>query len=117
MLRQRVITALILAGALIATLLFAPFPVQAMLFALVAAAGGWEWAALVGAQTALSRALYAAVIPLLCGALCLLCYACCAVYLAEQCRSRWVDLVADVRAVLWQCSWDRKVPRGGNFSL
>ena len=50
MLRQRVITALILAGALIATLLFAPYPAQAMLFALVAAAGGWEWAALVGAQ-------------------------------------------------------------------
>ena len=45
MLRQRVITALILAGALIATLLFAPYPVQAILFALVAAAGGWEWAA------------------------------------------------------------------------
>ena len=36
MLRQRVITALILAGALIATLLFAPYPAQAMLFALVA---------------------------------------------------------------------------------
>lgn len=69
MLRQRVITALILAGALIATLLFAPYPLQAILFALVAAAGGWEWAALVGAQSALSRAIYAAVIPLLCGAL------------------------------------------------
>ena len=69
MLRQRVITALILAGALIATLLFAPYPAQAMLFALVAAAGGWEWAALVGAQRALSRALYAGITPLLCGAL------------------------------------------------
>ena len=42
MLRQRVITALILAGALIAALLFAPYPAQAMLFAAVAAAGGWE---------------------------------------------------------------------------
>ena len=69
MLRQRVITALILAGALIATLLFAPYPVQAMLFALVAAAGGWEWAVLVGAQRALTRALYAGITPLLCGAL------------------------------------------------
>ena len=57
MLRQRVITALVLAGALIATLLFAPYPVQVILFALVAAAGGWEWAALVGAQGALSRAI------------------------------------------------------------
>ena len=69
MLRQRVITALILAVALIAALLFAPYPAQAMLFAAVAAAGGWEWAALVGAQVAFSRAAYAAVIPLLCGAL------------------------------------------------
>ena len=69
MLRQRVITALILAGALIATLLCAPYPAQAMLFSLVAAAGGWEWAALVGAQRALSRTLYAAIIPLLCIAL------------------------------------------------
>ena len=69
MLRQRVITALILAGALIVTLLFAPFPVQAILFALVATAGAWEWAALVGAQAALFRAVYAAIIPLLCSAL------------------------------------------------
>ena len=69
MLRQRVITALILAVALIAALLFAPYPGQAMLFAAVAAAGGWEWAALVGAQVAFSRTAYAAVIPLLCGAL------------------------------------------------
>ena len=69
MLRQRVITALILAGALIATLLFAPYPAQAVLFALVAAVGGWEWAALVGAQKAFSRAFYAVIIPLLCFAL------------------------------------------------
>lgn len=69
MLRQRVITALILAGALIATLLFAPYPVQAMLFALVAAAGAWEWAALVGSKGVLSRVFYAAIILLLCVAL------------------------------------------------
>ena len=69
MLRQRVITALILAGALIVTLLFTPFPVQAILFALVATAGASEWAALVGAQGTLFRAAYAAIIPLLCIAL------------------------------------------------
>ena len=69
MLRQRVITALVLAGALIATLVFAPYPAQAMLFSLVAAAGAWEWAALVGSKGVLSRVLYAAIILLLCGAL------------------------------------------------
>jgi phosphatidate cytidylyltransferase len=69
MLRQRVITALILAGALIATLVFAPYPAQAMLFSLVAAAGAWEWAALIGSKGVLSRVFYAAIILLLCGAL------------------------------------------------
>ena len=69
MLRQRVITALILAGALIATLVFAPYPAQAMLFSLVAAAGAWEWAALVGSKGVLSRVFYSAIILLLCSAL------------------------------------------------
>lgn len=66
MLRQRVITALILAGALIGTLIFAPFPVQAILFALVATAGAWEWATLVGARAVLQRCVFAAGVPLLC---------------------------------------------------
>ena len=66
MLRQRVITALILAGALIGTLIYAPFPVQAILFALVATAGAWEWATLVGARTVLQRCVFAAGVPLLC---------------------------------------------------
>ena len=66
MLRQRVITALILAGALIATLLFAPYPVQCVLFAAVASAGGWEWSALAGARSTRARLAYTAVVPLLC---------------------------------------------------
>ena len=66
MLRQRIITGLILAGALLATLAYAPHPLQALLFALVAAAGAWEWAGLVGAKTAAQRAGFAMVVPLLC---------------------------------------------------
>ena len=66
MLRQRVITALILAGAFIATLLFAPYPAQCVLFAAVASAGGWEWSALAGARSTPTRLAYTAVIPLLC---------------------------------------------------
>ena len=65
MLRQRVITALIIVGAFVAVLLLAPFPVQALLFALVALAGAWEWSALAGCQSMLARAAYAAVVPLL----------------------------------------------------
>jgi len=66
MLRQRVITALMLAGAFIATLLFAPYPVQCVLFAAVASAGAWEWSALSGARSTPARLAYTAVIPLLC---------------------------------------------------
>jgi len=62
MLRQRVTTALILAGALIATLLYAPYEVQAVLFGLVACAGAWEWGALVGARTSTQRLAF--VLPL-----------------------------------------------------
>jgi phosphatidate cytidylyltransferase len=43
----------------------APFPVQALLFALVAFAGAWEWSALAGCQSALARAAYAVVVPVL----------------------------------------------------
>ena len=66
MLRQRVITALMLAGAFIATLLFAPYPVQCVLFAAVASAGAWEWSALSGARSTPARLAYTAGIPLLC---------------------------------------------------
>ena len=66
MLRQRIITGLILAGALLATLAYAPHPLQALLFALVATAGAWEWAGLAGAKTAGQRGVFAVVVPLLC---------------------------------------------------
>ena len=69
MLRQRVITALVLAGAFVAILALAPFPVQSLLFALVASAGAWEWAALVGARSVILRLAYTVVIPILCFAL------------------------------------------------
>ncbi len=66
MLRQRIITGLILAAALLATLAYATHPLQALLFALVAAAGAWEWAGLVGAKNAAQRGAFAVVVPLLC---------------------------------------------------
>ena len=62
MLRQRIITSLILAVALVGTLTYAPYAVQAALFALVATAGAWEWATLVGARTAWQRCAFAAAV-------------------------------------------------------
>lgn len=65
MLRQRVVTALIIIGGFVAILVLAPFPVQALLFAFVALAGAWEWSSLVSCQSVLARIAYAAVVPLL----------------------------------------------------
>ena len=73
MLRQRVVTALILAAGFIAVLLFAPFTVQAAVFGCIAAAGAWEWAALAGWRSAWARALYAAIFLGLCAGLWVFC--------------------------------------------
>ncbi len=66
MLRQRVITGLLLVFAFLATLVFAPLSVQAVLFALVATAGAWEWANLVGLRSVAVRLLYMSVVPAAC---------------------------------------------------
>ena len=66
MLRQRVITGLLLVFAFLVTLVFAPLSVQAILFALVATAGAWEWANLVGLPSVAARLLYMSVVPAAC---------------------------------------------------
>jgi phosphatidate cytidylyltransferase len=66
MLRQRVITGLLLVFAFLATLVFAPLRVQAVLFALVATAGAWEWANLVGLRSVATRLLYMSFVPASC---------------------------------------------------
>jgi len=66
MLRARVITALILAGAFIATLLLASFPLQALIFCLVATGGAWEWSNLVGLRAPVPRLLFTIMLPAFC---------------------------------------------------
>ena len=66
MLRQRVMTALVLAAAFLATLLLAPFPVQAIIFAAVASAGAWEWGNLVVIRSSMGRLAFAASVSLAC---------------------------------------------------
>ena len=58
MLRQRVITGVILAGAFLAAVLFLPLEVVAVIFGAVSAAGAWEWSGLSGMKTPVGRALY-----------------------------------------------------------
>lgn len=64
MLRQRVITALLLAGAFLSGVVYLPLPVVAAAFALVIALGAWEWAPLAGFKSAVARTLYAVSMPL-----------------------------------------------------
>ena len=66
MLRQRVMTALVLVAGFLATLLLAPFPVQAAVFATIASAGIWEWSNLVGIRSPIGRLLYTSMLPLAC---------------------------------------------------
>ena len=58
MLKQRVITALIMAGLFLAAVVFLPLPALAVAFGLVVAAGGWEWSRLAGWQSPLTRSVY-----------------------------------------------------------
>lgn len=66
MLWQRVMTALVLVVAFLATLLLAPFPIQALVFAAVASAGAWEWSNLVVIRSAIGRLMFASLVPLVC---------------------------------------------------
>jgi phosphatidate cytidylyltransferase len=62
MLRQRVITALAMAGLFLAGIFFLPLAALAVAFALVVAAGAWEWAPLAGLRGAALQALYALLV-------------------------------------------------------
>lgn len=62
MLRQRVLTALLMAGLFLAGVYFLPVPVLAVVFAIVVALGAWEWASLVGLRGAAGRFLYVGLV-------------------------------------------------------
>ena len=62
MLRQRVITALVMAGVFLAAVVFLPLPGLALTFGLIIAAGGWEWSRLAGWQATASRAVFVVVL-------------------------------------------------------
>lgn len=62
MLRQRVVTALLMAGLFLAGVNYLPLPVLAAAFALVVALGAWEWAPLAGINPSALRALYSLLV-------------------------------------------------------
>jgi len=62
MLKQRVITALLMALPLLAILLFAPASGTVLLFALILLLGAWEWSSFVGFTKPVSKFAYIALI-------------------------------------------------------
>ena len=62
MLKQRVITALIMAGLFLAGIIFLPLKALAAVFALLILAGGWEWSRLAGWESPLSRGAFVAIL-------------------------------------------------------
>jgi phosphatidate cytidylyltransferase len=62
MLKQRIVTALVMAGLFLAAIAFLPLPGLALCFAVVVALGAWEWAPLAGWGSTLGRCLYVAVL-------------------------------------------------------
>lgn len=66
MFRERLITAFILLGFVFAGIAFLPHPVFAVICALIALMGSWEWTNLMGLTAVWQRASYLALIALLC---------------------------------------------------
>lgn len=73
MLRQRVITALIMAGLFLAAVIFLPLPALAVLFGILVCMGGWEWARLAGLESPVARGAWVAVLAALLVALYIYC--------------------------------------------
>ena len=58
MLKQRIMTALLMAGLFLAAVYYLPVPGLALLLGLLIAAGAWEWSSLAGWQRPVARSLY-----------------------------------------------------------
>lgn len=69
MLRQRIITALIMAGLFLAAIVFLSQQALALVFGLLVLAGGWEWSRMSGWESHLARALFLAVLAAVLGGL------------------------------------------------
>ena len=65
MLKQRIITALILAPAAIGAIFYLPLMYFSSLLLVVVAIGAWEWSAFIGLSSQLKRSMYVAITTLL----------------------------------------------------
>ncbi|MEH6636256.1 MAG: phosphatidate cytidylyltransferase [Halioglobus sp.] len=73
MLKQRVITGLIMAGTFLAAIVFLSIPWLALVLGVLVSMGGWEWSRLAGLNSPVTRALYVAVLAAVLGTLYVYC--------------------------------------------
>jgi phosphatidate cytidylyltransferase len=73
MLRQRVITALVMGGLFLAAIAFLRLPALAVVFAVIVGGGAWEWSRLAGWRSPVARLLYVGVLLGLLAAIYLYC--------------------------------------------
>ena len=69
MLKQRVITGLIMAGIFLAAIIFLPLPGLALLLGILVSMGAWEWTRLAGLNSSVARVFYVLVLVAVLGAL------------------------------------------------
>ena len=69
MLKQRVITAVIMAGLFLSAVIFLSLPWLALIFGILICLGGWEWSRLCDWESPVARALYVLVLAAVLGLL------------------------------------------------
>ncbi|TDG15100.1 phosphatidate cytidylyltransferase [Seongchinamella unica] len=106
MLKQRVATALIMAGLFVAGVIFLPLKALAAVFALLVLAGGWEWSRLAGWESVVGRGLFVLVL----GAVMLLLYVHC--QLGEGPTRERVQPVLGLACLWWSFAllWVKSYP-------
>lgn len=111
MLKQRVVTALAMAGLFLAAIFLLPLAALALVFALVVAAAAWEWAPLASLDGTAVRGCYALAIAAACGATWY------ALPLGEQARRADVQPLLGVACLWWSFAllWVRSYPGSAVF--
>ena len=89
MLKQRVITAIILACVIISAVIFLPTQIFALLLAAIICVAAWEWAACAGLHDIPEKILYVSFI--------FLCLTVCLIFLQKQ----WILLIIDFGLIWW----------------
>ena len=89
MLKQRVITAIILASVIISAVIFLPTQMFAILLAVIICVAAWEWAACAGFNAMPQKIVYVSLI--------LLCLIACLIFLQKQ----WILLIIACGLIWW----------------